>query len=282
MGLFGRQHQTAKKKRTATSSVGIAEQNDLGSFSGLEVDIDCRIDKEETDTERGRKTASNKTKKPTSGTPESIFRVAGFFFRNKSRRNQRKQKRKQKRKRKGSHRGRVHEESHRPLPVNQTYSSSSSSNYGGCNSSGSNDLSIFTSGANVNENGVSGNSNSNSTTTTTAASDGIFVTLDHVPDLVLDLDTAVVVSAKRPIRALKMLMALSSSAASSIKSVHDARIEMVHSEHGKLVLVLLSFLNRCMVQSKEHTLALLLLSNLSIPQENKTVSLFFIALYWSD
>lgn len=277
MGLFGRQHQTAKKKRN--DSVGIAEENDSGSFSGLEVDIDYSIDidKEETDTEKERKTAKNKKKKPTSEIPKSTFRAAGFFFRNNSCRN----------KRKGTHRGCVNEESHRPLPVNQTYSSSSSydCNYNGsCNSSGSNDLSIYTSGSNDND--VSGNSNGKSTT---AASNGVFVTLDHVFDLVLDLDTAVAVGAKRPIRALKMLLALSStssssmtsssaSPSSSIKSIHDTRIEMVNSENGKLVSVLLSFLNRCMVQSKEHILTLLLLSNLSIPQENKTVS-FFIKFY---
>ncbi len=96
------------------------------------------------------------------------------------------------------------------------------------------------------------------------------VTLDHVADLVLDLETAVVVGAKRPLRALKMLLLLSgSNSNNTTKSARETRIDMVRADEGKLVPVLLSFLNRCMVQSKEHTLALLLLGNLSIPHENK-------------
>ncbi len=111
------------------------------------------------------------------------------------------------------------------------------------------------------------------------------VTLDHLSDLILDLETAVIVNAKRPLRALKMLLALSALPPNkknamttafhkpnkTTKSTHEARIEMVRSENGRLVPVLLSFLNRCMVPSKEHSLTLLILGNLSIPQENKRV-----------
>jgi hypothetical protein len=327
MGLFGRNQAARKKKRTA--SVGIAEDNDWGSFSGLEVAIDCidididiDIDKDKDkdyQTKLGDETTKQKQsychgeKKEEIEIEKSTFRAAGFFFRSSS-----SSRGKRKGKGKETCRGCVNDESHRLLPVNQNYSNIRNNdsydgdynynynyNYNGngngngndsCNSSGSNDLSIYTSGANDNDNdnltrihyraNVGGSGNNG-----TAASNGVFVTLDHVSDLVLDLDTAVIVGAKRPIRALKMLLALSSSTSasspstltssssssasapsSSNKSIHEKRIEMVHSENGKLVPVLLSFLNRCMVQSKEHTLALLLLGNLSIPQENKTVS----------
>eukprot|EP00536_Pseudo-nitzschia_multiseries_P011380 jgi/Psemu1/289649/fgenesh1_pg.383_\ len=55
------------------------------------------------------------------------------------------------------------------------------------------------------------------------------------------------------------------------QSMHKTRVEMVRAENGKLVPVLLRFLNRCMFHSKEHNLTLLILSKLSIPQENKKI-----------
>lgn len=95
------------------------------------------------------------------------------------------------------------------------------------------------------------------------------VTLDHLSDLILDLEKAVTVGAKRPLRALKMLLALSTN---HTKSTCETRMEMVRSENARLVPVLFQFLNRCTVPSKEHTLTLLILGNLSIPQPNKRVS----------
>jgi hypothetical protein len=140
----------------------------------------------------------------------------------------------------------------------------------GCNgfstsadSSGSRNLSVYTSNTIDNKSRVANPSKQNC--------DGC-LTLDHLPDLILDLDKAVVVGAKRPIRALKMLLTLSSTTFhknSKKKSVRETRIDMVFKWDGGLVPVLLRFLNRCLVKSKEHTLALLVLGNLSIPHETK-------------
>ena len=115
------------------------------------------------------------------------------------------------------------------------------------------------------------------------------VTLDHVPDLILDLETAVIVNTKRPMRALQMLFKLSSSGrptSSSNTNTNTTRIGMVHqkimdNDDGKdneryrygqqLVLTLLKYIKRCTPQSNEHNLALIVLNNLSIPPENKKV-----------
>ncbi|OEU12141.1 hypothetical protein FRACYDRAFT_244402 [Fragilariopsis cylindrus CCMP1102] len=112
------------------------------------------------------------------------------------------------------------------------------------------------------------------------------VTLDHVPDLILDLETAVIVNAKRPMRALQMLFKLSSSSSgpTSSSNTNTTRIGMVHQKmidnndgndneryrYGQqLVLTLLKYIKRCTPQSNEHNLALIVLNNLSIPPENK-------------
>jgi hypothetical protein len=98
------------------------------------------------------------------------------------------------------------------------------------------------------------------------------VTLEHVPDLLLDLESAVSTSAERPKRALRMLFALSK------QRFHRNRIEMVHRPHEQqqedrsLVPTLLQFLNRCQPNSNEQHMALLVLNNISIPLENKRVS----------
>jgi hypothetical protein len=114
----------------------------------------------------------------------------------------------------------------------------------------------------------------------------VLVTMEHLPDLILDLETAVETSAKRPARSLHMLFTLSEH------GHNDNRVEMVrvgdgeiydvnedndHDEGlprscGKLVPALLTFLRRCHVNSQEYRLTLLVLNNISIPFENKRVS----------
>jgi hypothetical protein len=113
----------------------------------------------------------------------------------------------------------------------------------------------------------------------------INVTFEHIPDLILDLESAVETSVRRPLRALRMLYAL------SVKSVDNCddgefvcnRVKMVHcfnqnnqsipSEVQRpLVPALLGFLKRCKVNSTEHKLTLLVLNSLSVPIENKRVS----------
>ena len=90
--------------------------------------------------------------------------------------------------------------------------------------------------------------------------------MKHLPDLVLDLKTAVDTSHDRAVGALKKLFALSEHA-------HSAnRIEMVRVEDGALVPTLLYFLERCERISAEQYLCLLVLNNLSVPLENKRVS----------
>lgn len=114
----------------------------------------------------------------------------------------------------------------------------------------------------------------------------VIVTMEHLPDLILDLETAVETSAQRPTRSLHMLFALSEHGHNN-----DNRIEMVrHGDGdiycaddsdnddgsprscGKLVPALLTFLKRCHVNSQEYRLTLLVLNNISIPFENKRVS----------
>jgi hypothetical protein len=139
--------------------------------------------------------------------------------------------------------------------------------------------------------------------TTARKATATVVTLDHVSDLILDLETAVIVNAKRPMRALQMLFKLSSSGSSSSSSsrsgdgdgdgdgsisisINNTRIGMVHNQkidnndgndndgyrYGqRLVVTLLKYIKRCSPQSDEHNLALIVLNNISIPPENKKV-----------
>ena len=108
------------------------------------------------------------------------------------------------------------------------------------------------------------------------------VTLEHLPDLILDLESAVATSAEQPARALRMLFALSEHAQDGNKSdavdgellhYNRNRIEMVHrqTDDRPLVPVLLQFLNRCQPNSSEQHMTLLVLNNISIPLENKQV-----------
>jgi hypothetical protein len=90
--------------------------------------------------------------------------------------------------------------------------------------------------------------------------------MQHLPDLILDLETAVETSNDRPASALRKLFALSEHGHT------DDRTDMVRVEGGRLVPALLSFLNRCNRGSSEQYLTLLVLNNISIPSENKRVS----------
>ncbi len=230
-------HQANKVRRTAT--VGIAEDNDWGSFSGLEVSV-SNNNSSSSSTVRGLKTVEDVSKRETDAKPikkpkDKAFQRAKNFLKRKTKKMK----------------------DAKPLlsPFHRNQGSSGASD----------DLSVYTNGALA----IQASSSS--------SHEPFLVTLEHVADLILDLEKAVVVGAKRPLRALKMLLALSSrNADNSVfgvqSSIRETRMDMVRVDGGKLVPVLLSFLNRCMVQSKEHTLALLLLGNLSIPQENKKVS----------
>lgn len=119
--------------------------------------------------------------------------------------------------------------------------------------------------------------------------DCMYVTMDHVPDLILDLESAVETSAERSLKALRMLCALSKRQdGCEGGNSHLNRIEMVHrfthdrydgsgEDHpsmqtGSLVPAILGFLKRCEVKSKEHYLTLMILNNISVPYENKKVS----------
>ena len=88
--------------------------------------------------------------------------------------------------------------------------------------------------------------------------------LDHLPDLILDLKTAVDTAHERSVGALRQLFALS-------EFDPNIRVEMVHAEDGALVPALLYFLDRCARKSPEQFLSLLVLNNISIPMENKRV-----------
>jgi hypothetical protein len=90
--------------------------------------------------------------------------------------------------------------------------------------------------------------------------------LDHLFDLILDLNTAVDTAHKRSVRALRKLFVLSEH------GVSNNRIEMVHAENEALIPALLHFFGRCDQNSVEQYLVLLILNNLSIPSENKRVS----------
>jgi hypothetical protein len=94
--------------------------------------------------------------------------------------------------------------------------------------------------------------------------------LDHLPDLILDLKTAVDTAHERSVGALRKLFALSEHSES------NNRIKMVHGENGALVPTLLYFLDRCARKSPEQFLSLLVLNNISIPMENKRVSTYYV------
>lgn len=96
-------------------------------------------------------------------------------------------------------------------------------------------------------------------------------TMEQLPGLIVDLETAEETSADRPTRALRMLFALSEH------SDTDNRSKMVKEGSGRLVSVLLEFLERCSPKSSEQYLTLLVLNNISIPSENKRVSFIFKA-----
>mmetsp|Transcript_27195 Transcript_27195/g.39825 ORF Transcript_27195/g.39825 Transcript_27195/m.39825 type:complete len:870 (-) Transcript_27195:277-2886(-) len=86
-------------------------------------------------------------------------------------------------------------------------------------------------------------------------------TSDMVPSLVVELETSPNTHGEQPARALRMLFALS-------EQQHN-RTSMVSQQDGKLVQVLLEFLERCDRGSSEQYLSLLVLNNISIPAENK-------------
>lgn len=91
--------------------------------------------------------------------------------------------------------------------------------------------------------------------------------LDHLFDLILDLNTAVDTSHKRSVRALRKLFVLSEDV------VSNNRTEMVRAENEALIPALFQFFSRCDQNSVEQYLVLLILNNLSIPAKNKKVSL---------
>jgi hypothetical protein len=99
--------------------------------------------------------------------------------------------------------------------------------------------------------------------------------MDHLPDLVLELETAVETSSSRTIRSLKMLFSLSED----FKSRN--RFEMAQWDEGGLIPALLNFLKRCAPKSREQYLTLLVLNNMSIPAENKSVRLILSYNAWN-
>ncbi|KAG7367516.1 trypsin [Nitzschia inconspicua] len=122
----------------------------------------------------------------------------------------------------------------------------------------------------------------------------VTLTVNYVPDLILDLESAVETSAERPAEALRKLF-LFSECSGSIEggNPNPNRIEMVQRfspksltlqledqeslNTGGLIPALLGFLKRCQCNSSEQHLKLLVLNNLSVPQENKQA----VALdYW--
>jgi hypothetical protein len=90
--------------------------------------------------------------------------------------------------------------------------------------------------------------------------------MDHLPDLILELEATQETSSSQSSRVLKMLFSLSEPAES------QNRIDMVAQEEGRLVPALLNFLVRCARNSSEQYLTLLVLNNISIPAETKRVS----------
>jgi len=92
-------------------------------------------------------------------------------------------------------------------------------------------------------------------------------TMSMVPQLTEELGSSDETSGEKAARALRMLFSLSEHS-----TTENNRAVMVQGHEGKLVPVLLNFLQRCDRSSSEQYLALLVLNNVSIPAENKKVS----------
>ena len=236
MGLFG----TTRARNRKASRVGAPNDKDLGSLSGMEIQIHAN---NEMKLFRPKAVSGLETDKPVKKKPtqkQKSKKFCSFRYHHK---------------RKDT--PRTVEEPYSPI-LSDTGSSGSS-----------NDLSVYTTSKttiedNPKQSAIIPDDHAKSRT----RHENGYVTLKHVPDLILDLETAVLTSAKRPVQALKMLLSLSNKA---YQSVHETRVQMVRADSGRLVPALLRFLNRCMVQTKEYNQVLLLLSNLSIPNENKKV-----------
>ena len=95
-------------------------------------------------------------------------------------------------------------------------------------------------------------------------------TLESVPLLVQDLEDATKTSSENAARSLRLLFALSEHSSSTAN-----RIQMVRMHDAKLVPVLLDFLKKSERGSSDQYLVLLVLNNVSIPTENKRVSMQF-------
>lgn len=90
-------------------------------------------------------------------------------------------------------------------------------------------------------------------------------TLDDLPRLVMEVQSCHETFGIKPAKALRSLFALSEDEAFN----EINRIRMAREAEGRLVPVLLQFLQRCEPSSSEQYLALLVLNNISIPKENK-------------
>lgn len=93
------------------------------------------------------------------------------------------------------------------------------------------------------------------------------VTMEHLPDLIMDLESSLNSKNGKSPRSLKLLFALSENSQES----NNNRVDMVQGAGGKLIPVLLRFLNQCSSKSSDQYLTLLILNNISIPSENKRV-----------
>lgn len=91
-------------------------------------------------------------------------------------------------------------------------------------------------------------------------------TLEHIPQLLSDIQSASTTDADKPARALRMLFSLSEDATNA------NRTHMVTRDESSVVPTLLQFLQDCSRGSSEQYLALLVLNNISIPSPNKRVS----------
>jgi hypothetical protein len=89
------------------------------------------------------------------------------------------------------------------------------------------------------------------------------IDIGAVPELLDVLETAKNTSEDGPALALRKLFALSEH-----DSFEENRTKLVRVDNGRLVPILLSFLERCCKGSEQY-LALLVLNNVSIPKENK-------------
>lgn len=95
------------------------------------------------------------------------------------------------------------------------------------------------------------------------------VTMEHLPDLIMDLESSLNSKNGKTPRSLKLLFALSENSQES--NNNNNRVDMVQGAGGKLIPVLLRFLNQCSSKSSDQYLSLLILNNISIPSENKRV-----------